>query len=168
MSTIKDLRLKILDRAQQVYGERLGIGDGSKKTFKLNHLRIMPGTLKVRLDDSESDDYIALFDTGKITFALVPPEGTAITADYEFTTFCNTELQEFLDAADGSLATAAGNALLALNADQNRLTCWSRGDMKIDFDRLRKDITDVAERFLKQGQSVTPPDPEAVDWEEVK
>ena len=89
-------------------------------------------------------------------------------ADYEFATYSDADLQSFLDGAGGNLALAAGEALTSLIADQGRLVTWSRGDMKIDYDRLRRDISDVARRFYAQGASesagaVT----NEVDWEEV-
>ena len=67
-----------------------------------------------------------------------------------------------------NLALAAGEALTALVSDRARLVTWSRGDMRIDYDRLRKDIADVAAHYLSQGRSeVGGAKTDNVGWEEV-
>lgn len=170
MSDINDLRLKILDRAQLVIGER--VGHRTAIDYRLLHHRaIMPGSVSVYVEGikkTETSDYALDYATGKLAFVVALDDDDIVAADYEFATYSDVELQEFLDAADGSLATAAGNVLLALCTSQDRMICWARGDLKIDFTRLKKDVTDVAQRFLAQGESEPPVEPEDVNWEEIK
>ena len=171
MATIDDLRLKILDRPQTVLDERVGTGDGSTKVYKLGHVPVMADTQVVKVggaEKSEGVDYTLDDSTGKLTFSVAPSDGDAITASYDFAAFTDSELGAFLAGAGGNLALAAGEALISLVADRSRMVTWSRGDAKLDYDRLRRDISDVAVRFLNQGRSETcGAKAEEVDWEEV-
>lgn len=85
-----------------------------------------------------------------MSYRLIQPpgDGKVISADYEFAAFTNAELAVFLDEARGDLRIAAGNALLALIADRGKLKTWSKGDTRIDLDRLRLDLRDVANKYL--------------------
>jgi hypothetical protein len=171
MATIEELRLKILDRPQIVLDERVGSGDGEKTVFKLAHSPVMSGTANVRVGGDvqvASTDYELDCLTGKLTFDEGPKDGDAIVASYDFAAFSDSELQVYLDGAGGNLALAAGEALTSLVSDRARLVTWARGDMRIDYDRLRQDISDVAARYLSQGRSeVGGARTDDVGWEEV-
>ena len=171
MATVDELRLKILDRPQLVIGERVGTGDASLKVFKLLNKPIMSDSVTVYLDgiaQTEVTDYALDYDTGKLTFTSAPDSGESITSDYEFATYSDDELGQFLTSSGDNLALAAGSALTSLVADRSRLVTWSRGDMKIDYDRLRKDLSEVARRFYAQGASESGGAvSQNVDWEEV-
>ncbi len=171
MATTEDLRLKILDRPQLVIAERVGTGDGSSKVYKFLHSTIMATSVSVYVagvKKTETTDYTLDYASGKLTLVVAPSDGDSVVADYEFATFSDTDLQAFLDGASGNLALAAGEILTSLLADSGRLITWSRGDMKIDYDRLRQDIADVARRFLSQGASESGgATVNEVDWEEV-
>ena len=171
MATVEELRLKILDRPQATVGERVGTGDGIVDVYKLSRCPVMLDSAAVYLDGekkTETTDYVLDYATGKLTFVSAPGDGIVITADYEVATFSDSDLEAFLDSSGSNLSLAAGLALTSLVADRSRLVTWSRGDMKIDYDRLRKDLSEVARRFYAQGASesagaVT----QSVDWEEV-
>ncbi len=172
MATIDDLRLKILDRPQIVLGEEIGSSDGVRKVYRLGHAPVMEESVTIYvggLVKVEGVDYTLDYQTGKLAFNTAPLEGDAISGDYEFAAFSDADLQAFLDHAGGNLALAAGEALTSLIADRNRLVTWSRGDARIDYDRLRRDLSEVARRFYNQGASesagATVKD---VDWEEVE
>ena len=170
MATIEQLRLKILDRPQALLGEKVGFGDSSKTTFKLRLTQVVVDSLTlyvVGAEVTEGVDFTIDCMTGVITFDTAPDDGDAIVADYEFTAYSDDDLQEFLDEAGGNLALAAGNALTSLLADRNRLITWSKGEGRIDYDRLRKDISDTAKRFINQGMSESGASTDEVDWEEV-
>lgn len=169
MATIEQLRLKILDKPQVVIGEKVGVGDGSKAKFKLKLVPIMDESVTLYIDGEvlEEENYELDYETGVITFDSAPEEGEAVVADYGFTAFSDSDLQEFLDESGGNLAMAAGNALMSLLADRNRMVSWSRSEGRIDYDRLRKDISETASRFLKQGMSESGSKTDEVDWEEV-
>lgn len=171
MATVDELRLKILDRPQFVSGERVGSGDGSQETFKILHTPVIQDTVTIYLDGqqiSEETDFNLDYGTGKLIFTQAPGDGVSIAADYEFATFSDSELEEFLITAGNNLSLAAGQILTSLVADRSRLVTWSRGDMKIDYDRLRKDISEVARRFYAQGASESGgANAQNVDWEEV-
>jgi hypothetical protein len=171
MATIEEFRLKILDRPQVVLDERVGSGDGSATVYKLSHAPVMDGTAHVRVngvEKVEGTDYTLDSATGKLTLVAAPGQGLAIVASYDFAAFSDSELQAFLDGAGGNLALAAGEALTSLISDRARLVTWSRGDTRIDYDRLRRDITNVAERYLSQGRSeVGGAKADDVEWEEV-
>jgi len=171
MSTIDELRLKILDRPQVVLDERVGTGDGAATVFKLAHAPVMTGTAMVRVEgvlNTEDEDYALDCATGKLTFDEAPGDGEAVVASYDFAAFSDPELQAYLDQAAGNLALAAGEALLTLISDQSRLVTWARGDMRIDYEKLRSDIKDVATRYVNQGRSeVGGAKATDVSWEEV-
>ncbi|MCK4721067.1 DUF2460 domain-containing protein [bacterium] len=171
MATLDQLRLKILDKKQVVLGERIGTGDAGNKVFKLRLNPVISGSVTVYVDGSEVTegvDFTLDYNTGKLTFTTAPPDGDSVTADYGFAAFSDSDLQEFLDAAGGNLALAAGDALTSLLADRNRLVTWSKGDAKIDYDKLRKDIAEVAVKFHNQGVSEAGGAvSDDVDWEEV-
>jgi len=171
MATIEELRLKILDRPQAVIGESVGTGDGSTKAYKLRNSPVMGDGVTVYVGGvelTEGDDYTLEYATGKLVFAEAPSEGDSIAADYGFAAFSDEDLQGFLDGAGGNLALAAGEALTSLIADRNRMITWSRGDAKIDYDRLRSDLGDVARRFYGQGASESGgARADEVNWEEV-
>jgi hypothetical protein len=171
MASIDELRLKILDRPQIVLDERVGTGDGSAVVMKLGHAPVMDGTANIRVKSVqivETTDFALDYSTGKLTFVAAPDEGDAVVASYDFAAFTDSELQQYLDNAGGNLALAAGEALLSLASDRSRLITWARSDMRLDFDQLRRDITNVAERYLSQGRSESgSPRADSVDWEEV-
>ncbi len=171
MATVNELRLKILDRPQIVIGERVGTGDGSTKVYKLRHCPVMSGTAVIYVENvaqTVGDDYTLDCQTGKLTFTAAPDDGDSIRAEYEFAAFTDEDLTEFLDSAGGNLALAAGEALTSLVADRSRLVTWSRGDAKIDYDRLRRDLADVARRFYARGASESGgARSDEVNWEEV-
>ena len=171
MATIDELRLKILDRPQVVLDERVGSGDGSATVFKLAHSPVMAGTANVLVNGNvqvEDTDYHLDYSTGKLTFSEAPADGGATVASYDFAAFSDAELQIYMDSAGGNLTLAAGEALTALVSDRARLVTWSRGDTRIDYDRLRRDIADVAARYLSQGRSeVGGAKTDNVEWEEV-
>jgi len=171
MATVDELRLKILDRPQMVPGERVGTGDGSGKTFKIMRTPVMGNSVTIYLDGvevNEETDFDLDYGTGKLIFIQAPGDGVSITADYEFATFGDSELEAFLSSSGNNLSLAAGQVLTSLVADRSRLVTWSRGDMKIDYDRLRKDISEVARRFYAQGASESGgASAQNVDWEEV-
>ena len=171
MSALDDLRLKILDRPQVVVGERVGTGDGTTKVFGLRHRPIMSGSVTVYVggaEKTEGVDYTLDYATGKLTFESAPSDGAAVTADYEFAAFSDEDLERFLEASGGNLALAAGEALTSLIADRNRLVTWSRGDAKMDYDRLRQDLSEVARRFYSQGASESGGAVDEVDWQGVE
>jgi len=171
MATVEELRLKILDRPQVVLGERVGTGDANRDVFRLLRVPVMQNSVAIYLDGvvkTEDTDYVLNYATGKLTFTSAPGDGVSITADYEFATFSDIDLENFLENSGGNLSLAAGQALTSLVADRSRLVTWSRGDMKIDYDRLRKDLHDVARRFYAQGASESDGAvSKSVDWEEV-
>ncbi len=171
MSTIDELRLKILDRPQVVLGERVGTGDGATEVFKLRHAPVMSGSVSVFVDGvekTEGSDYTLDYATGKLAFTSAPDDGDSIVSDYEFAAFSDDDLQSFLSSAGGNLALAAGEALTSLIADRGRMVTWSRGDAKLDYDRLRRDLADVARRFYSQGASESGgAKADDVKWEEV-
>jgi len=171
MATIEELRLKILDRPQIVIDERVGTGDGSATIMKLGHAPVMNETANVRVGGTamvEGEDFELDYSTGKLTFVTAPDEGDAVVASYDFAAFSDSELQQYMNSAGGNLALAAGEALMSLVADRSRLVTWTRGDMRLDFDRLRQDISKVAERYLSQGRSEAgSPRADGVEWEEV-
>jgi hypothetical protein len=171
MASIDDLRLKILDRPQVVLNERVGTGDSSRTVYKLSHAIIMPATAVVRVGGeelSDGEDYTLDLASGKLAFTDAPEDGAAIEADYEFAAYSDSDLQSFLDKAGGSLPLAAGEALMSLISDRNRLVTWSRDDMRVDYDQLRRDIAETARRFYSQGASESPGAKiTEVKWEEV-
>jgi hypothetical protein len=171
MASISDLRLKILDRPQIVLDERVGTGDGSATVMKLAHSPVMDSTAIIRVAGVQitAPTYFTLdYSTGKLTFASAPDDGDPVVASYDFAAFTDSELQQYLDNAGGNLALAACETLLSLVADRDRLITWARGDMRLDFDQLRRDITNVAERYLSQGRSEAgSPRADSFDWEEV-
>lgn len=171
MATIAKLRLKILDRPQVVLDERVGSGDGSARVFRLGHAPVMADTVVVRVggvEQVEGEDFELDCSTGRLTFAEPPADGDAVVASYDFAAFSDAELQQFLDSANGNMALAAGEALRTLVSDRARLVSWSRGDMKVDYDRLRKDLTDIAERYIREGRSETGGViTDSIIWEEV-
>jgi hypothetical protein len=171
MATTEELRLKILDRPQVVLDERVGTGDGSNTVFQLRHVPVMADSQTVRVGGTaktEGVDYTLDDSSGKLVFLQAPDEGDEITASYDFAAFTDSELQAFLDSAGGNVALAAGEALTTLIADRSRLVTWSKGDARMDFDRLRRDLADVARRFISQGASeVGGARSDDVEWEEV-
>jgi hypothetical protein len=171
MATVDELRLKILDRPQVVIGERVGTGDGSRMVYRISHAPIMSGSVTILVGgekQTEGENYTLDYSNGKLSFSLAPSGTEPIVADYEFAAFSDDELQEFLDKAGGNLALAAGEALTSLMADRNRMITWSRGDAKLDYDRLRQDLADVARRFYSRGASESGSVAEDVDWEGVE
>ncbi|MFH1676417.1 MAG: hypothetical protein ABIC40_05260 [bacterium] len=170
MATVEELRLKILDRPQVVTDERVGTGDGVKKIYKLRCVPVMADSETIRVGGLVMAGNYELDDsTGKLEFTLAPSDGAAIEAVYDFAAFTDDELQLCLDGAGGNLALAAGEALMVLLTDRTRLVNWSKGDTRIDYDQLRKDLTDAAIRYLKQGRSERGGAAvEDVIWEEVE
>ncbi len=170
MSTIDDLRLKILDRPQVVLDERVGTGDGSTKIYKVRHSPVMADTQVVSVggvEKAEGADYAFDDATGKLTFTAAPSADDAITVSYDFAAFTDAELQMFMDGAGANVALSAGEALNALIVDRTRLVTWSRGSTKVDYDQLRSDLMDVAKRFIAQGSSEVGGKVDEIDWEEV-
>jgi len=171
MATAEELRLKILDRPQLVIGERVGTGDGTVKVYKLGRTPVMSGSLTVYIggqEKTEGADYTLDYANGKLQFTSSPVEGDAITSDYEFAAFSDEDLERFLTSAGGNLSLAAGEALTSLITDRGRLVTWSRGDARIDYDRLRRDIADVARRFYSRGASESGgAKTDEIDWEEI-
>jgi hypothetical protein len=170
MATIEQLRLKILDKPQVILGEKVGVGDGSTTAYKVRLVPLIDGTVSIYVagdELTEDEDYTLDYATGVIEFTTAPDDGDSIAADYSFAAFSDDNLQGFLDEARGNLALAAGNALMSLLADRNRMVSWSKGEGKIDYNQLRKDISDTAKRYLRQGMSESGARTDEVDWEEV-
>ena len=166
MTNLDDLRLKILDRAQVVLDERIGIGDGTTCEFRTRHHPVLE--CKVQVEGKYTIECFLDNATGRITFNDPVADELRITATYDFAAFTDAELRKFIDDAGRNIATAAGNALTALIIDRDRLVTWSRGSNKVDYDQLKKDLLDVAERFLAQGrQESGMVHDSGVDWEEV-
>ncbi len=80
-----------------VTNQEIGIGDGKKMTFQLiktyisgkdKHTRMIKkpvhGTIKIYLDNEETEKYSVNYSTGEITFTKPPAKGTIITASFEF------------------------------------------------------------------------------------
>ena len=66
------------------------------------------------------------------------------------TAFTDGELQQFLIESNDAVSTAAGNALLVLVKDRDRLKTWVRADTDVDYDQIAKNVGDVARSFLHQ------------------
>jgi hypothetical protein len=170
MSTIDELRLKIFDRPQLILNEHVGNGDGNTADFKIAQIPILPGSAVVLVDGIpkvETVDYTLDYSTGRLTFTDPPEQGEVITASYDFAAFTDSELQSFLDRSGGNLSIAAGEALSTLVSDRSRLLSWARGDMRIDYDQLRRDLIVLAIRFLEQGGSESGARIDEINWEEV-
>lgn len=65
--------------------------------------------------------------------------------------FNDLELEAFINGSDGNIPIAAGNALTEMVDDPERLNRWSRGDASVDYEKLKKDILEVAQKFHNQG-----------------
>jgi len=171
MATTDELRLKILDRPQGIPGEVVGTGDGTRDRFKLRNVPVMADSVSLvvgGIAKTEEVDYSLDYVTGVIVLNVAPDEGDLITADYEFAAFTDGELQTILDSSGGNLSLAAGQALTSLIADRSRLVTWTRGDSRVDYDRLRRDISDVARRFYSQGACESGGKTDEIAWEEVE
>jgi hypothetical protein len=170
MSTIDELRLKIFDWPQLILNEHVGDGNGSTADFKIAQVPILPSSAVVLINGVpkvETLDYTLDYSSGRLTFIDPPEQDEVITASYDFAAFTDPELQSFLDRAGGNLAMAAGEALSTLASDRSRLVTWARGDMRIDYDQLRRDLNVLAIRFLEQGGSESGARIDDIDWEEV-
>ena len=64
------------------------------------------------------------------------------------TAFTDGELQQFLIEANDAVSKAAGNALLVLVKDRDRLKTWVRADTDVDYDQIAKNVGEVAMEFL--------------------
>jgi len=100
----------------------LGWGDGEQMVFYLDHHPILPGTLKVRVDESATSLYSADLDRGKITFNVAPADDEYVEADYSYYRTWDEEGSDFVvystDQADVMDLRRQVNALDPSDFDQ--------------------------------------------------
>ena len=75
----------------EVVGEKVGTGDGIRRTFALTYPPIVPGSETIYLDGEPTTAYMLDPETGELVFDEAPDVGVAITADY---TCASAELVE--------------------------------------------------------------------------
>ena len=171
MATINDLRSKIYDKPQVVLDDRIGTGDGVRINFLTRYSPVMDGTLTVTVGgvpQIEDTDYTFDYSTGLIAFATQPDADDIILADYSYAAFTDEELQAILDSNGGNINLAAGEALTTLLSSRTKLVSWSKGDTKIDYDRVRSDLKQIADKFIAQGRSESGgANVTDIDWEEI-
>lgn len=157
MSKVEQLRLKILDKPQVIIGEVLGRGDSETKVFRFKFRPLISEKITIYSDGDEvKDSHYDLMrmtqtDPWQVVFNYSIDEGIKITADYQTAAFSDAELKNYLLDADDNLYLAAGNALDALLGDRMKLERWSKADYRIDLATLRRDISDVAQKFKNQA-----------------
>jgi hypothetical protein len=65
--------------------------------------------------------------------------------------FSDEELQELLNSNGGNLRLAAAAGLNVLIEDDHKLEVWSRAAAGIDYQKLRRDLRDVARRYREEA-----------------
>lgn len=145
LTDLQRLRLKIADRAKAVIDEALGEGTGSKTVYQCRLSPIVETTDRIYVDgvlQTRDVDYTIDESLGLVTFVAAPASGAEITADYQWVTFTDEELQDMLDQA-GSLVLAAMEAIRCLLADSERFLKYTFGQESVDRSTARAALQDL-------------------------
>lgn len=73
----------------KVYGERVGVGNGTQKIFALDNFPLILASEKIYINGVliASAEYDVNYNTGALTFDTAPIANSRITADYEVVDF---------------------------------------------------------------------------------
>lgn len=110
---VSKLRRRIGDRAKAQ--KEVATGNGTERSFNLQYRNVWG--LIVAVDGTEKTlgaDYTVDTDAGRVIFTVAPASGAAVTFDYQWGAFSDTELQDLIDTeGEASAPVAALEELLA-------------------------------------------------------
>lgn len=125
LDSAQRVRLKISD--PPVRGEQAGVGDGSALTFALSQRNLTSGSAYVAVGGAWSATGATFDPTGAVTFAQAISANSAWRTTYVYSTFSDTEIDDFLTVG-GSVIGAAIEAAQSLAFDGLRRASWSAPD----------------------------------------
>ncbi len=98
---------------QQV--ELVGVGNGAQTVFQLDHPPVVPGTLRVFVDCTQTNDFTLNADAGSVTFTTAPAAGKTVIANYQYAARWTAAGDDFaVYSADQNAAVAAKQKLVAI------------------------------------------------------
>lgn len=136
VSELDRLRVSVADRQRLVTEEILGVGDGSRKYFRLQLPVIVAGSEVIYVAGVESTrgtDYSVEYTTGLVTFGSPPAADAVIKAGkYTWTTFSDGELSDALEQNNNNVLQAAIQVVQWLLVDTERFMKYFLGQEMID------------------------------------
>lgn len=136
VSVLDRLRVSVADRQGLVTEEILGVGDGSRKFFRLQLPVIVPGSEVIYVAGVESTrgtDYSVDNDTGLVTFGSPPAADAVIKAGkYLWTTFSDRELSDALSQNNNNVLQSAIQVVQWLLVDTERFMKYFLGQEMVD------------------------------------
>ena len=136
VSDLDRLRVSVADRQRLVTEEILGVGDGSRKFFRLQLPVIIPGSEVIYVAGVESTrgtDYSVDHNTGLVTFVSSPAADAVVKAGkYTWTTFSDRELSDALAQNNNNVLQAAIQVVQWLLVDIERFMKYFLGQEMVD------------------------------------
>ena len=126
ISDIDQVRLTIFDQPKATAAALLGVGSGLT-VYDLPHRNMTSGTAYVVAAGAYTATGATLNPSGWVQFSGQVSAGTPMLIRYVYSTFSDTEIQQFLDTG-GSVVGAALEAVRSLMFDGLRRARWTSPD----------------------------------------
>jgi len=156
MTNLEKLRLMIGDGNKLMVSDKIGVGDGVNKYFKINMFPIRNDT-EILVKDSTSltkdTDYTIDNATGLVTMASAPADKAVIKAlKYEYNAFSDTELNDILNQYSNNLNMSAAHCCRALAVEASRWFSYYSGDEKVDKTKCAAHFREMAKMFEEKAK----------------
>ena len=163
LTNLQKLRLAVADRTKIKVNETIGVGDDSRKQWRLEMRPIKADSEAITIDDVATSAYTLDDDTGLIVFTTAPTDTHVIKAlIYSFYAFSDDELNDILDAENNAILMSAARCLRILAGEAARFFVWISGNEKVDKSKICANFLKVADSWEKRARSI--PASEAKHW----
>lgn len=126
LTTAQQVRLKISDIP--TLADEVLYGDGQTSSFTLPHRNITTGSAFLIGTNGQWSATAATFNTsGVVAFAAVPSAASGIRVTYTYSTFADTDIDQFIESG-GDVLGAAVEAVQSLMFDGLRRAAWRASD----------------------------------------
>lgn len=149
------VRTLIGDNKKCALNERVGVGDGTNKYFKLDMFPVVSSptaSVIILVTGVAATTATTTFDEalGRVTFTVAPSAGDNILATYEYHALSSGEISDFLSGLTGSPKLAASNAALALAGNASKLFSYTMGEKSVDKKKVAQNLLALSKQLKEQ------------------
>ncbi len=157
MNNREQLRLDIGDNEKVAISEKFGVGDATKKYFRLSMFPISDDSDVITSDGSaqtRDTDYTIDNQLGLVTMASAPGSGMALVAQvYKYYAFSDIELDDVLAEQGNDRNKCAAHCCRVLATNAAKLFMYWSGDEHLDRTKESEHFRARAESWEKKSES---------------
>ena len=151
MTNLQKLRLLVGDPDKVCVADQFGVGDDTKKYFKLKLFPIRTDTEVITLDNvaqTRTTHYTLDLDTGLVTMVTAPSASAILVAQkYEYNAFSDAELNSILSDYGSDINLSAAHCCRALATNAAKFFAYWSGDERVDRSKESENFRKMAREF---------------------